>query len=391
MAIHTTSSNPLNTLHEKLSRQYSKSLFDEVASASIEDLRPKSTTSSLLAVALSTLVHGWSVIIFAAGFFLIFSITKSFNPFLLLIGIAAVATGWQMRPRLDRIPKEKANLQDFPMLYSVVHKIAEVLGSPQVSTIVLTPEFNASFQRVGVGQKIVLRLGVPLLSVLDKDEFIALVGHELAHGINGDPNRGLYIGSAVRSLAYWSYLLHPRVLYEDGSGLVGLLGIPFKLLALLLSNLSRFTAFILVNLLWRSSQRSEYLADYLASKASGTSSMIRMLHKLYYGHLFTETVHQYVIGKPKWNFFDEFISRVTNLSGERLQAIKEKERSPESQVDTTHPPTVNRIELLEKHFVKVPTVTISNDEYSKLCQEVANTHKTTLDEIVDAYRSGLYY
>ncbi len=387
----TKSLSPLAALHQKLSRTYSKGLFDEVGSSPIDALRPKSTASGLLAVGLSTLVHSSSAIIFTVGLFLVFSLTKSFNIFLILIGIACVAIGWQMRPRLGSIPKEETNLEDFPILHSIVNRIADTLGSPRVSTIVLTPEFNASFQKVGLRQHSVLCLGVPLLAILDKEEFTALVGHELAHGINGDPNRGVYIGSAVNALTYWSYLLHPRVLYEEGSGFVGLVSIPFKLVALLFSNLTQVTAFVLVNLLWRNSQRSEYLADYLASTISGTSSMVRMLHKLYFGHIFTETVHHYIIGKPKWSFFEEFTSRANNLSSEQLQTIKAREYSPESQIDTTHPPTVKRIEFLKKHFVEASRAAITNDEFNKLCQEIANTHKTTLDKIVDAYRSGLYY
>ena len=48
-----------------------------------------------------------------------------------------------------------------------------------------------------------MRLGLPLVSVLEPQERVALIAHEIAHDVNGDPARGTQV--AVRSgLSYCS-------------------------------------------------------------------------------------------------------------------------------------------------------------------------------------------
>ena len=52
--------------------------------------------------------------------------------------------------------------------------------------IAFTAEFNASFTTVGWRGTPVFRLGVPLLTILDDQEIVALLAHEMAHEVNGD-------------------------------------------------------------------------------------------------------------------------------------------------------------------------------------------------------------
>ncbi len=55
-----------------------------------------------------------------------------------------------------------------------------------------------------------MRLGLPLLAILDNQEKIALIAHELAHDVNGDPARTFFIGAAVGALIEWHQLLLPE-------------------------------------------------------------------------------------------------------------------------------------------------------------------------------------
>ena len=61
-----------------------------------------------------------------------------------------------------------------------------------------------------------LRLGVPLLTILDGQEVVALVGHELAHQVNGDATRGLVVGTALETLRRWYYAFTPGPLEQYG-------------------------------------------------------------------------------------------------------------------------------------------------------------------------------
>ena len=53
----------------------------------------------------------------------------------------------------------------------------------------------------------------------------------------------------------------------------------------LLSYIPRAWAMLLVHTLWQDSQRSEYYADALAARVSGTQSMLGLLDKLHLAHI----------------------------------------------------------------------------------------------------------
>ena len=44
-----------------------------------------------------------------------------------------------------------------------------------------------------------LFIGLPLFAILDDAERVSVLGHELAHGVNGDPTRGFVVGTAMIS------------------------------------------------------------------------------------------------------------------------------------------------------------------------------------------------
>ncbi|HEY7296021.1 MAG TPA: M48 family metalloprotease [Dehalococcoidia bacterium] len=68
--------------------------------------------------------------------------------------------------------------------------IARELHMATINEIAVTPASNAAFGRMGWRRRRVLLLGQPLPLTLDSQERVALLGHELGHGVNGDAVRG---------------------------------------------------------------------------------------------------------------------------------------------------------------------------------------------------------
>src|SRR5207244_8660082 len=66
--------------------------------------------------------------------------------------------------------------------------------------VVVDETVNAYWQVSGLRRRRVLGLGVPLLAILEPQERVALVAHELAHARNGDVGRTLVVSSALRTL-----------------------------------------------------------------------------------------------------------------------------------------------------------------------------------------------
>jgi Zn-dependent protease with chaperone function len=83
------------------------------------------------------------------------------------------------------MPKEIIKRKYFPALHALVDSITRASGSKDIYGIVLGGRFNAAYTEIGIRRRKVIYLGVPLFYILN-DEEVALISHEIAHGINGD-------------------------------------------------------------------------------------------------------------------------------------------------------------------------------------------------------------
>jgi len=208
------------------------------------------------------------------------------NIFVLFAGALLLVIGMISRPRPGKPEKAIAPRGEFPQLYRVVDMVSETLGAPKVDSIILTIEFNASYASTGWRRRRELRLGIPLVEIYDHSEFIALLGHELGHSINNDSTRGFYHGGAIHSLDLWYGLMRPEHILSTEGGVPGLVVAPFNLVFMGLAQIPKFGAQLMAVLVYRDSQRAEYLADHLASVAAGKSAAISMLHKLQFRSIY---------------------------------------------------------------------------------------------------------
>lgn len=176
-------------------------------------LRPTFTVSKLLALVFAILVHTLSLAVGMFGVYLIAGYGQ--GGYAILPGMMFLALAWLLRPHLGNFPREYVMTRaEAPTLYAVVDAIAHTLDAPPIEGIWIAGAYNAGLRRVGFRQRQLLLLGKPLWDVLQGQEHVALLAHELAHAVNGDSNRGLVVGSACNALAAWYYLLRPPSLYR---------------------------------------------------------------------------------------------------------------------------------------------------------------------------------
>ncbi|MDY7077222.1 MAG: M48 family metallopeptidase [Chloroflexota bacterium] len=276
-------------------------------------------------------------------------------------------------------------------MYEFVDSVATILESPRIEGIVIDEQFNASFGQVGWKRKRILTLGLPLWVILNKEEKVALIAHELAHGVNGDPNRGVIVGSAVYTLARWYSFLRPAYILDvaPGAGIFGLLMIPFNILAFCLSTLPWITGYVLIHLLWHDSQRAEYLSDSLAAKVSGSRGVISLLEKLYFGPVFIETIERLARNQSRnVKLFEELSRRAAETSWEELTRMKNEDRVEGGRLDITHPPTAYRIELLEKKGQT--SLEVSQFDWTDEVEEAFRTNAQRMQaRLLDEYRLHL--
>jgi heat shock protein HtpX len=273
-------------------------------------------------------------------------------------------------------------------------RIARTLGAPPVDAIVVDWEFNAAYGQVGWRRKRILWIGMPLFWILESQERVALIAHELAHGVNGDPLRGFFVGSAVRTLVEWHNMLQPGNIHYGGGGFTGfvlVLASPFIRLAMfLLAGIPWLGAYALAHLVWRGSQRAEYLADYLAATVSGTDAMVTMLDKLRLSDQFIATLRTITLNRSQRNLFDDFRQTVNLKSGLEISHTTDDEPE-ELRADATHPPTVYRIAFMRAQRVASPKIVTSPFDCEEIERELRPLQKELQEKLTDKYAASLYY
>ncbi|RED53866.1 M48 family metallopeptidase [Aestuariispira insulae] len=339
-------------------------LYEEIRTSSPEALRPKWTASRILATILSLSVHLLTAALaLAGGYFLIFgwpSIPQ------ILLGLTCLVLFFLMRPRFGKAPENGLSRHQAPSLFSLCDRIADQVGSPRPDLIIVDEDFNAAFGQVGFPRKTVLWIGLPLWEVLDWEERVAVLAHEFSHGANGDATRGFFMHSALLALAaLLDYLRQP---YDPDATIFEMVthyflwGLSWLVLPLL---------WLMLILLWRDSQRAEFLADYLATSASGTQAMKTSLSKLALSDQFHHFASKNIVSTRQSGreILKRSLSHLQNLPACELDRLSRLSQKEDARLDATHPPTCQRIGFIQSHFVDNPTIRIEDEERNAITAE----------------------
>ncbi|MFE0458616.1 M48 family metalloprotease [Kitasatospora sp. NPDC058965] len=310
------------------------------------------------------------------------------------VGVAGLGLAWVLRPRLGRWrATEPGELTPdrAPVLHAVAARVAAAVGTAAPDRIVMDHQYNASYARVGLRSRVRLTLGLPLWTALTGDERLALLGHELGHGGNGDQRRGFWLRTAQGALTEWLRLLLPyrgdrfRLRTARQSALDHLATLLLQVLAqpvlLLWTVLNRLTE--------RSSQQAEYLADERAAAVASSAAAERMLAKLMLDRSVqvrlsqqrtaaqlrgrsgtvrggqveqTEQVEQF------WTGLRGYLDSVPATERERRARLSALEMSA---VDTTHPPTHLRVRMRAVRPARTAAVTVTAAEWAAVEAELA--------------------
>ena len=383
-------SGRLGRLYASIGRRLGDRLVAELRTA--ERLEPRLTASRVAAYGIAALVYLGVLLLVATA---VGSLVIGFpNPF--AIGIAAFlfALAWLLRPRFGKPPEEGVlERSEAPILYGVVDEVASALDTKPVDLIAVDHEFNASWQIVGLRRRRVLQLGLPLLAMLEPQERIALIAHELAHGRNGDSGRGLFVGSAVRALEEVYALLAP----ESDTDSYWELAIFEKLANMgmwVISRPSLGLLYLQLFLLMRDSQRAEYLADALAAEVAGSRGSIGLSEKMFLEPTFRAVVQHAARERNEdaaCDIFGELAAKVAGVPERERDRRRRVARLEEARLHDTHPPTALRIELVEARAVRDPIVSLDPAKSAAVDAELMGKRKEFQQLLVEEYRDSLYY
>lgn len=384
-------------LQLEMGRRLSKRLFedlsreaDPVASSGVKNMR----WSLWLAYTLATLVYGLSVSFVALGLWVLWHPWPTlFHP---IVGTLFALLGWAARPRPVQAPYYLLKRADFPILYTLTDRIAEALGAAKPQAIAYSAEFNANYRQAGWKRQPYIEMGAPLLSALNAQERLAVIAHELSHGVNKDPLHSNYLHGAVEALATWGLSVRPKGLGTLGEGMpygpvVSLIGIPFELVMFALSELLLRLASGFLLLVLRQSQRAEYLADRLAGSVVGPQAMWQMLEKLYLEDSVSRSLRRHALTSPYEPIGDTISTAIAMVGADDLNALRTESLASEWQVDSSHPPTALRVKMLQMQTHDSPINIMSPDECGALDEEVTRVLKLTEREIINQHLERASY
>lgn len=353
------------SLYVRLGARLGDKLFADIAYRDPE--LPRLSLSRPLAFICAGLVHSLTLGAGVAGIVLLVGATR--HGWMLIAGVLCLAAAWFVRPRIARLTYRGVARDRAPSLYSLADRVAAVLVAQPVGKIVLDGSFNASLTREGWRGSYVLILGLRLFAILNQEERVALIAHELAHQVNGDSAQSRTITLAMSSLARWYAVLRPLRLA----------------LSLGFTEIIYLYAGLLSHLCWRTSQRAEYRADLLSTQVASTAAVLSLLDKLHLVDVLRVTPIDPSEGDD-CTIFDELRCRLAAVPDREWERIRRVERLRASSLDATHPPTAYRIALLEDTPTTTPAVVLADEEATKLADELAQIERMAHQRILAAMK-----
>jgi len=343
--------------YARISQRYAKATLETLKATPVKNLRPRWTIRKVIAFGLAGGVHLVTLALLVTG---IVIVVIGFPAFASIFwGAALCALVWLMRPKPGKIPSlDLADQKDFPALHAFVNQVAKQLGGRPVSKIVVNESFNAAYGVIGWRRVPVLWIGLPLWLALRPQERLALIGHEIAHGVNGDGTRGFIVWSALSALDEWIGLMQGPF-YQATTMTERVGGYFFYILSTPLAAVQA----LLAQLLWLDKQQAEYFADYLASTVSGSGAMVSALQQMGCAEHLDEVLlrNAYSTSQSGARILGLFRERVASLPDREWQRLARASQREGARLDASHPPTAHRIEFLKAHVVARPRMVATDD------------------------------
>ena len=310
---------------------------------------------------------------------------------LVLGGILALGIAVASRPRLGSAPEGAIDRANAPALYALVDEIAVALKAPRVHTIAIDGDWNAGTLRFGPLQRTAIVVGLPLWHALSDPARVAILGHEVAHSVNGDTSRGLIQGTALRTLQTWAEVTEPDDVMSGYDGFEGLFSIPVNLAML---GLSRFFTFLFNSLqliLIRPGLRAEFYADRLAASVAGVPATIDALDRLRLERAYRRAVGAVAIAsRPTGELFAELQTQLELTPPSELERARRREAKHPLDRDPSHPPLNERIALLGRRPTSAPPLlAIDPARMRTIDAELAQVEPRVARDLVEEYLSAL--
>lgn len=360
-------------------------LYADISSHSRDKRRGLAVLST--AYLLASIVHLMTVALIVAGVAALVQWHGIVWP--IRYGAAAFLLGlaWTVQPfrrRRKRRTTPRLDPASAPCLFGLIDEVAAAIGAPSVKDVVVRPDYNASYLRLGRGKSAV-SIGMALWAVLEPQERVALLGHELGHSTNGDLREMRFFDATLGSVRRWRLVLLPTpspVGRRAGAGIQGLVAfmeqfvVPIVLLPL--SAVIGTIGNTLHLLAQRQGQRCEYYADELAARAGGSDAAIGLADKLLVADACWRVVIQtlkFGKGADPWRAVRDFALSIPPSEWDRRRLLGRRRLN---RIDTSHPPSIFRADLLRSRPPRPAAIILPAERSATIDAELATVRKEVL-------------
>ena len=253
--------------------------------------------------------------------------------------IGALVILWSVLPRFDKFesPGPQLTREEHPRLFEELEGVARATQQAMPAEVYLVPNVNAWVAQrggiMGFGSRRVMGLGLPLMRMLTRSQFRAVLAHEFGHYHGGDTKLGPWIyktrGAIGRTLQSLRHL--------------SLLQIPFNAYGKVFLRITHAI-----------SRRQEFVADELAARCIGSRPLIHGLRTVHgvgpafdaYWSNECAPVLNAGFRPPLTEGFRQFVQagKVAEAIGRQ---VEEELQSGKVDPYDTHPPLKERIAAIE--------------------------------------------
>lgn len=363
--------------YAQIGRRRGARILQKLVAAPVDALKPRLTASKVTALCVAIAVHGSSLVVFGLGLLLI----VNYFPHVLAValGIALCGLAWFLLPSFGKLPDDVLPQSEFTALYTLVNDVARELSGQPINNIVVDETFNAGYATVGWRRIPVLWLGLPFWMSLRPQERVALLGHEIAHGVNGDSTRGGVIGTALHTLDTWIALLRANAFPSTEASDVFSRAATWAL-SLPIAALQTFLA----HLLWYDKQKAEFLADYLGATVAGTPATIGALTKTSLSGHFDDFLLRRIYSSTQsgQQVLEQFREKIAELPEREMERVRRAAKLEGARLDSTHPPTVHRMAFLLAHEVSKPRLVADDATVRSIDLELQRLEERLGDRLI---------
>ncbi|GAA1891974.1 M48 family metallopeptidase [Asanoa iriomotensis] len=350
-------------------------------------VRPGRDRAFMLLVAISAVLLAVPAAALLAGIWLLIA-----GP--VLLGLVLLLVAYLVRPRLGRVkkilkPLYRLDAERAPALHALVERVAAATGAPHPDVIAVDPGLWGAWTTVvGIRQRRILTLGIPLVASVERAELVALLGHELGHFANRDSRRAMVTMPARVTFGHIASGLRPDRVSGVERELLGLYLIVYELWRLISGLLSwlSFAVHAAIHLAAaRDDRRAEQQADLLAVRAAGRAATLGLFDAIAAFPLFRGAITGIARKGYAMAEWRQRVAQNRARNDDRTAVLRQLTMRTEASLFSSHAATGRRHQFVSTLPDTPPAVTVSDDEWARIVRELAPYAETLRNELAEQY------